>query len=61
MSGFDFTIQFCSENSPEICMSDFLSQYAYEDQVKEVGALARSFTVDELERLEADCVDCRTQ
>ena len=37
LSGFDFTIQFCSGNSPEICMSDFLSQYAYEDQVKEVG------------------------
>ena len=42
-------------------MSDFLSQHDYEDQVEEVGALARSFTVDELERLEADCVDCRTQ
>ena len=39
-------------------MSDFLSRYDYQDQV---GALARSFTVDELERLEADCVDCRTQ
>ena len=25
LSGFDFTIQFCSGNSPEICMSDFLS------------------------------------
>ena len=61
LSGFDFTIQFCSGNSPEICMSDFLSRYDYEDQVEEVGALARSFTVDELERLEADCVDCRTQ
>ena len=31
------------------------------DQVEEVGSLAHSFTVDELERLEADCVDCRTQ
>ena len=41
-------------------MSDFLSQYDYEDQV-EVGASAHSFTVDELERLEADCVNCRTQ
>ena len=61
LSGFDFTIQFCSGNSPEIHMSDFLSRYDYEDQVEEVGALARSFTVDELERLEADCVDCRTQ
>ena len=61
LSGFDFTIQFCSGNSPEICMSDFLSRYDYEDQVEEVGALAHSFTVDELERLEADCVDCRTQ
>ena len=61
LSGFDFTIQFCSGNSPEICMSDFLSWYAYEDQVEEVGALAHSFTVDELERLEADCVNCRTQ
>ena len=61
LSGFDFTIQFCSGNSPEICMSDFLSWYTYEDQVEEVGALARSFIVDELERLEADCVDCMTQ
>ena len=61
LSGFDFTIQFCSGNSPKICMSDFLSRYDYEDQVEEVGALARSFTVDELERLEADCVDRRTQ
>ena len=42
-------------------MSDFLSQYDYEDQVEEVGASTCSFTVDELERLEADCVDCRTQ
>ena len=33
-------------------MSDFLSQYDYEDQVEEVGALAHSFTVHELERLE---------
>ena len=61
LSGFDFTTQFCSGNSPEIHMSDFLSRYDYEDQVEEVGALAHSFTVDELERLEADCVDCRTQ
>ena len=61
LSGFDFTIQFCSGNSPKIHMSDFLSWYAYEDQVKEVGSLACSFTVDELERLEADCVDFRTQ
>ena len=61
LSGFDFTIQFCSGNSPEIYMSDFLSQYDYEDQVEEVGALARSFTVDELERLGANCVNCRTQ
>ena len=61
LSGFDFTIQFCSGNSPEIAMSDFLSRYDYEDQVEEVGALAHSFTVDELERLEADCVDFRTQ
>ena len=42
-------------------MSDFLSWYAYEDQVEEVGALAHSFAVNELERLEADCVHCRTQ
>ena len=42
-------------------MSDFLSRYDYEDQVEEVGALAHSFTVDELERLEANCVNCRTQ
>ena len=42
-------------------ISDFLSRYDYEDQVEEVGALAHSFTVDELERLEADCVNCRTQ
>ena len=61
LSGFDFTIQFCSGNLSEICMSDFLSQYTYEDQVEEVGALACSFTIDELERLEANCVDCRTQ
>ena len=61
LSGFDFTIQFCSGNSPKICMSDFLSRYDYEDQVEEVGALAHSFTVDELERLEANCVNCRTQ
>ena len=33
LSGFDFTIQFCSGNSPEICMSYFLSWYAYEDKV----------------------------
>ena len=61
LSGFDFTIQFCSGNSPEIHMSDFLSRYDYEDQVEEVGALAHSFTLDELERLEANCVGCRTQ
>ena len=61
LSGFDFTIQFCSGNSPQIRMSDFLSRYDYEDQVEKVGALACSFTVDELERLEADCVNCRTQ
>ena len=42
-------------------MSDFLSRYDYEDQVEEVGALACSFTVDELEILEANCVNCRTQ
>ena len=60
LSGFDFTIQFCSGNSPKICMSDFLSRYDYEDQVEE-GALACSFTVDELERLEAICLDCRIQ
>ena len=61
LSGFDFAIQICSGNSPEISMSDFLSWYAHENQVEEVGAFARSFTVDELERLEADCVNCRNQ
>ena len=30
-------------------------------RLEEVGALACSFTIDELERLESDCINCNTQ
>ena len=61
LSGFDFTIQFTSGNSPEIRMSDFLSCYEYEEKASEIGEIARSLSVKELEHLESQCPDCRVQ
>ena len=47
LSGFDFTIQFTSGNSPEIRMSDLLSQYEYEEKASEIGEIARSLSIKE--------------
>ena len=58
LSGFNFTIQFCSGESPEIRMVDFLSRSPYEHMNKEVGDVARELTIPELEMLESNCPDC---
>jgi hypothetical protein len=60
LSGFDFNIQFCSGDSPEIRMTDFLSRYHYEEKNDEIGAIARSLDPDELRYLEDNCPDCST-
>jgi transposase InsO family protein len=60
LSGFDFNIQFCSGDSPEIRMTDFLSRYPYEELNEEIGSIARKLSPAELRYLEDQCPDCST-
>ena len=58
LSGFPCYIQFCSGNSPQIRMVDFLSQQNYEDENKAIGEIARNIEIEELKQLEDNCPDC---
>ena len=59
LSGFPCYIQFCSGNSPQIRMVDFLSRHNYEDGDKAIGEIARKIEIEELKQLEDNCPDCR--
>ena len=58
LSGFPCYIQFCSGNSPQIRMVDFLSRHNYEDENKAIGEIARKIEIEELKQLEDNCPDC---
>ena len=58
LSGFPCYIQFCSGNSLQIRMVDFLSRHNYEDENKAIGEIARKIEIEELKHLEDNCPDC---
>ena len=56
--GFPCYIQFCSGNSPQIRMVDFLSRHNYEDENESIGEVARKIEIEDLKQLEDNCPDC---
>ena len=58
LSGFPCYIQFCSGNSPQIRMVDFLSRHNYEDKSEAIGEIARKIEIEDLKQLEDNCPDC---
>ena len=58
LSGFPCYIQFCSGNSPQIRMVDFLSRHNYEDKSEAIGEIARKIEIEDLKQLEDNFPDC---
>ena len=58
LSGFPCYIQFCSGNSPQIRMVDFLSRHNYEGENEAIGEIARKIEIEDLKQLEDNCPDC---